>query len=190
MSDQDPGVAALWAVIARLTAPGAGRESGATVEEIATEFHALAGHRWPAGALRDRVAALLLQPRAAPLFRQGRRPDGCLAFLNAPPAAADPIFGDLPPPLFAEPFADPLPATAAELRGEAARLAARKAELLREEQQLLRCHRLLLQNPACVQEEAERLTAVLLNMRDVQGIVDYKVRQVLESMRLHGGGAN
>jgi hypothetical protein len=183
-ADQGPTLPVLKDVIARLTAPGSGRESGTTIEEIAAEFRSVARHRGSAAALRDRIAMLLLHPTA--MFRQTRRPDGALAFLNVAPAPVDPIFGDLPAPLFAEPFPRPIPTPVPDLKSEVQRLEARKAELLREEQHLLLCQQLLLQNPARVQEETERLTSVLLNMRDVQGIIDYKVKEVLEFMRLHG----
>jgi hypothetical protein len=156
-----------------------------SLDEIISELRSQSRSRLPPD-FRDRVAALVVQPQNPHLFRQSRRADGTLTFQNV---AVNPVFGGFPAPIFPDPlsrpFEEPIPATVAELKDEVKLLQARKSELIREEQHLLLCQQLL-QNPMRIQSETERLSTVLLNMREVQCIVDYKVREILAFMRLHG----
>jgi hypothetical protein len=187
-ADQAALLSAVKEAIARLTAPGNGRESGASVDEIATEVRSQLGHRLPPFDLRSRLSVLLLQPPHSHLFHPTTRTDGAIGFRNAP---ANPIFGEFRPLLFADPrgFPPPMPETVCELKDEVGRLQTRKTELLREEQNLLLCQQLL-QNPTRIQDESQRLATVLLNMREVQCIIDYKVQEVLDFMRHHGPDAD
>jgi hypothetical protein len=178
MTDHSSLLPSVKDAIIRLTSVGNGHESGVSLDEVTTEVRSIFRHRVFPPDLRDRIASILLHPPHSHLFRQSRRPDGSITFLNSVDPL-NPIFGELPPLLF------PDPTTVPELKDEVKGLQTRKEELLREEQFLLFCQQLL-QNPGHLQDETQRLETVLLNMREVQCIVDYKIKEVLDFMRVHG----
>ena len=128
--------------ISRLTAPGHGREIGASLDDIVLELRI--GHfqrRNVPVDVRDRLFQVLVTNRdTARFFTRTPGPDG------------SPLFHNVPGPLFA--FDGP--GSADELRAEIDDLQRRRAGLLRQ-QQVLMHWRWLIDHPEEIPDEAKRL---------------------------------
>jgi hypothetical protein len=173
-------------ILARVTTPGNGHEFGLSVDEIMSELNQI-GFRsvgpGPVQDLREQVLKVLTTPVAGRnLFEAFLRPDRMVLYKNSPDGY-NPIYYDLTPiyphdqPVPQE-FDQPVPNTVEELQQEIWRLQTLHQEAIRKQKHLILCNQML-QNAVQLPDETKKLETTVLAMRDLQSLVDGRIRALL-----------
>ncbi|OHT15494.1 hypothetical protein TRFO_02802 [Tritrichomonas foetus] len=187
-------------IIMRQTIPGSGHEYGLTLLEILHElnnFWVQMHPEQPPFMANQLQHILNFQIDGINQFETVMRSDGLILYQNPQDVYGQMLF-DYPPLYQAEPppqhilqpalpppppphileIDQPLPNTIKDLTREIYTVQARIEELKKRQNYLLMCNQML-QNPAQLQEEAKRLEQTVLSLKDMQTMVDEKVRNLI-----------
>jgi hypothetical protein len=167
------------AAISRLSVPGSLYERGVPFEELATCIYPAGFSHLPPALFREQLMSVLPPTFGPHALESVRAPNGQFLWRESNTAVETYTPPQATP---AEPLYElgiPMPMTAEGLRKEIQRLQTKKEFLMKTHRRLLALHHLLI-SQADLSEETNHLETVLLSLHANHGLLDTKLKQLVE----------